>query len=82
MIRIRVVFGARPEAIKRAPVVKALRRAGTFAVRVGGTALDRRRTGAAGTVGRAGAGGDDVGGGVGGWVSRFRRMYTTGRCGL
>ena len=34
MNRVLVVFGTRPEAIKLAPVVKALRRAGTFEVRV------------------------------------------------
>ena len=32
MSRILVVFGTRPEAIKLAPVVKALRQAGTFEV--------------------------------------------------
>ena len=40
--RILLAFGTRPEAIKLAPVVKALRRAGTFEVRVGVTAQHRR----------------------------------------
>jgi Asp-tRNA(Asn)/Glu-tRNA(Gln) amidotransferase C subunit len=39
---------------------------------VGGTALDGCGTGAVGTVGRAGVGGDDVGGGVGGCLSGWR----------
>ena len=42
MSRILVVFGARPEAIKLAPVVKALRQAGTFEVRVCVTAQHRQ----------------------------------------
>ena len=40
--RILVVFGTRPEAIKLAPVVKALRQAGTFEVRVCVTAQHRQ----------------------------------------
>lgn len=42
MSRILVVFGTRPEAIKLAPVVKALRQAGTFEVRVCVTAQHRQ----------------------------------------
>jgi UDP-N-acetylglucosamine 2-epimerase (non-hydrolysing) len=42
MNRISVVFGTRPEAIKLAPVVKALRLAGTFEVRVCVTAQHRQ----------------------------------------
>lgn len=40
--RIGVVFGTRPEAIKLAPVVKALRQTGTFEVRVCVTAQHRQ----------------------------------------
>lgn len=42
MKRICIVFGTRPEAIKLAPVVKALRQAGTFEVRVCVTAQHRQ----------------------------------------
>jgi UDP-N-acetylglucosamine 2-epimerase (non-hydrolysing) len=40
--RILLAFGTRPEAIKLAPVVKVLRQAGTFEVRVCMTAQHRR----------------------------------------
>jgi len=40
--RVLVVFGTRPEAIKLVPVVKALRQAGTFEVRVCVTAQHRQ----------------------------------------
>ena len=42
MHKVLVVFGTRPEAIKLAPVVKALRRNGTFDVRVCVTAQHRQ----------------------------------------
>lgn len=42
MRRVLVVFGTRPEAIKLAPVVKVLRKAGTFEVRVCVTAQHRQ----------------------------------------
>ena len=42
MHKVLVVFGTRPEAIKLAPVVKALRQAGTFEVRVCVTAQHRQ----------------------------------------
>ena len=42
MSRISVVFGTRPEAIKLAPVINALRRAGIFEVQVCVTAQHRQ----------------------------------------